>query len=101
MAEIRIYGASDDLIEIEGTFTEEFSFYPTGYDDKRFLAFSDGTLLRATYDNDGIWRLTRLASGSAAFEKVEGDVEKDTNDVVTLRGEIKWAVLGIQRAGLP
>jgi len=100
MAEIRIYGASDDLIEIEGSFSEEFNFYPDD-DDRRFLVFSDGTLLRATYDNDGIWRLTRLASGSATFEKVEGDVEKDTNDVVTLRGEIKWAVLGIQRAGLP
>jgi len=95
---IKIYGASDDLIEIDGDIREEFNWIPDG-DESRFLAFSDGTLLRVMYDSDGIWRLNKVASGTAQFSKVEGDVEKDTPDEVTLSGvEIKWVVLGKQKA---
>ena len=95
---ITIYGASDDLIEIEGDISDEFNFYPEE-DEYRLLAVSDGTLLKVFYDKDGIWRITRQVSGSANFNKVEGDVEKDTPDKVTLSGvEIKWVVLGEQKA---
>ena len=95
---ITIYGASDDLIEIEGDIREEFYWIPDD-DETRLLAFSDGTLLRVAYDSDGIWRLNKVASGTAQFSKVEGDVEKDTPDSVTLSGvEIKWVVLGDQSA---
>lgn len=95
---IKIYGASDDLIEIEGDINEEFNWIADD-DETRLLAFSDGTLLRVMYDRDGIWRLNKVASGTAEFLKVEGDVEKDTPDEVTLSGvEIKWVVLGEQSA---
>jgi hypothetical protein len=93
-----VYGASDDLIEIEGDLREEFNWIAKD-GETRLLAFSDGTLLRVWYDQDGIWRLSRVASGSARFEKVEGDVEKDTPDKVKLSGvEIKWVVFGEQMA---
>jgi hypothetical protein len=92
---IKIYGASDDLIEIEGDIQEEFNVYLRDEHDSRILAVSDGTLLRINYDADGIWRLTRLISGSAEFVKVEGAVDIDTPDVVTLsRVPIRWVVLG-------
>lgn len=95
---VTVYGASDDLIEIEGDIREEFNWIPDG-DETRLLAFSDGTLLRVAYDSDGIWRLNKVASGTAQFSKVECDVEKDTPDNVTLSGvEIKWVVLGEQSA---
>ena len=95
---VTIYGASDDLIEIYGDIREEFNWIPDD-DETRLLAFSDGTLLRVAYDSDGIWRLNKVASGTAQFAKVEGDVEKDTPDKVTLSGvEIKWVVLGEQSA---
>jgi hypothetical protein len=91
---ITIYGASDDLIEIEGDFREEFNWIPDE-GESRLLACSDGTLLRVMYDSDGIWRLIKIASGAAQFSKEEGDVEKDTPDRVTLSGvEIKWVMLG-------
>jgi len=91
---ITIYGASDDLIEIEGDIREEFSFFPDD-GESRFLAVSDGTLLRVFYDDDGIWRLNKIAGGLCTFKKAEGDVEKDTPDKVTLSGvEIKWVVFG-------
>jgi hypothetical protein len=95
---VTIYGASDDLIEIEGDIREEFNHYSNEDDDARLLGFSDGTLLRVVYDKDGIWRLTRIAAGSARFEKTEGVVEDDTNDVVTLHGDIKWVVFGEEYA---
>lgn len=96
---ITIYGASDDLIEIEGDVEEEFNWYPTKTDEDGFLAVSDGTLLRVRYDEDGIWRFTPLVYGLAYFEKEEGNVEHDTPDKVTLSGyEIKWIVFGEQKA---
>jgi hypothetical protein len=91
---VTVYGASDDLIEIEGDIREEFNWIPED-GETRVLAFSDGTLLWVLYDADGIWRIGNMVGGSAKFEKVEGDVEEDTPDKVTLSGvDIKWVVLG-------
>jgi hypothetical protein len=99
MHKLKIYGASDDLIEIEGEgkISDEFNWYQNESKAAK-LAVSDGTLLSVIYDNDGIWRISKLASGTAEFHKVEGDVEADTNDEVTLHSEtpFKWVVLGEQ-----
>lgn len=95
---ITIYGASDDLIEIEGDITEEFN-WPFRDEEDGLLAISDGTLLRVKYDKDGIWRLSQVRSGLSYLSKEEGDIEKDTPDKVMLSGyEIKWVVLGKQIA---
>lgn len=91
---IIIYGASDDLIEIEGEFREELSLRLDTPEDSALLFVSDGTVIRVNYDSDGIWRLTRLVSGAARFEKGEGDVEANTPDIVTLSGiRINWICL--------
>ena len=90
---IRITGASDDLIEIEGDIREEFNVYLEKHESV-LLAFSDGTVLRVIYDKDGIWRISRVHCGSSGFSKSEGSADKDTNDIVTLVGDIKWVVLG-------
>lgn len=94
---IKIYGASDDLIEIEGDITEEFSWFDCN-EKPRPVAFSDGTLLRMRYDEDGIWRITLVEAGTAVFSKKEGSVSKDTNDEVTLIGDIRWIVFDNQIA---
>lgn len=95
MSYLKIYGASDDLIEIEGDIREEFNFYPDDSEDFRYLAISDGTLLRMNYDSDGIWRIHKVMSGSATFEKAEGSVDEDTPDIVRLTGvDIRWVVVG-------
>jgi hypothetical protein len=94
MTHITITGASDDLIEVEGDIREEFGFFPADERDTRLLAVSDGTLLRVSYDADGIWRLAKVVGGSAELYKIEGDAEADTNDKVHLTGDIKWVVLG-------
>jgi len=93
-----IFGAGDDLIEVEGDIIEEFNVYLDG-DEAILIAFSDGTILRATYDKDGIWRLHRAFKGTSKFTKQEGESSEDTMDRVTLSGiHIDWVVLGKQSA---
>jgi len=95
---LKIYGASDDLIEIEGDITEEFN--PKD-GERSLLAFSDGTLLQIQYGAGGnaFWRITPLIYGSAKYRKVEAtDEDENYSDVVTLEGDIKWVVCGDQWA---
>lgn len=88
---IKITGWSDDLIEIEGDIDEEFY----AYNDKNYLAVSDGTLLSIVYDDNGIWRIYCLVPGTSHFRKDIGDISEDTFDIVYLEDEdIKWVVLG-------
>lgn len=86
---ITIYGCSDDLIEFEGDLREEVSWYNES--QPCHIAVSDGTLLSVIYDKDGIWRINRLAAGSAEYQKIEGNCsERDYSDRVTLSGQIVW-----------
>jgi hypothetical protein len=92
---IVIYGANDDLIEIEGALREEFE----GGDELSYLAFSDGTVLSAQYADDGCWRINRVATGTAVYSKVEAGADAPANysDRVTLSGhagDLRWCVKG-------
>lgn len=82
-----ITGASDDLIEISGELEEEFNAYDC--DDGTF-AFSDGTLLRVDYDQDGIWRFKPIFTGNLFEKIIVGSVEEDTNDEVYFNDGLKW-----------
>ena len=76
---ITVYGASDDLIEIEGAIREEFS----ALDDEtpNLLAFSDGTLLEVNYTSMGIWRINVLSAGFSNVAKHEAtDEDSDYSD---------------------
>jgi hypothetical protein len=99
---IEINGASDDLIEIEGDISEEFSYCAAGLyvGDRRFLAFSDGTVLEASYDDGGIWRFHAKHFGRCDFMKKDAELgEDDRSDHVTLSGEkIEWVVFGTNLA---
>ena len=83
MSALKIYGASDDLIEIEGDIREEF-YCQSG--DESLLAIADGTLLRIAYDNDGVWRITPVVLGLARVEILQAPANDDTNysDVATV-----------------
>jgi len=86
-----VTGASDDLIEINGELCEEFDACDLN-DGK--LAFSDGTLLGAEYDSDGIWRFKVIFKGPCFDHKVEGCMNEDdgTNDEVHFKEGLAWAV---------
>ena len=92
---IKIYGASDDLLEIEGDIEEEFN---VNCREDIYLGVSDGTLFHINYDDNGIWRINLLRAGSAGYLRVDGDYIKDTNDVVTMNGKVEWVVVGTMRA---
>jgi hypothetical protein len=97
MKTITIYGASDDLIEIEGDIREEFSPHEDGEPD--YLAFSDGTVLSILYGEDGNWNIKRLTIGTASYQHHKADGDEYT-DKVTLQGDLTWCVCGpsFQRA---
>lgn len=82
-----ITGASDDLIEISGELQEEFNAYDC---TDGTMAFSDGTLLKVEYDEDGIWRFKPRYKGLLFNKVVSGDVEEDTNDEVYFNSGLKW-----------
>lgn len=99
---IRIYGASDDLIEIEGDISEEFVY--VGGD--ALLSFSDGTLLSIRYDNFGIWRIHVLSKGASRLTHIvctSDGTDDDYTDAVHLFDEeldrpIQWVVYGLEIA---
>lgn len=89
---ITIYGASDDLIEVEGDIRGEFYAIEEG---AHILAFSDGTVLAVEYDRQGMWRIRRLAAGAASYKLTEAtDADSDYSDKAELDGPIAWVVFG-------
>jgi hypothetical protein len=90
---IEITGYSDDIVSVSGGINEEFSCMIDN-DEKAVIAVSDGTLLAVKYDDNGIWRFTPITFGAAKYDKVDGIVADDTNDVVKLSGDIRWVAFG-------
>ena len=99
MSTIRVYGASDDLIEVEGYLSEEF---PCPQDDdgrdRALLAFSTGVVLEVEYGSEGIWRI-RQVGGSSDQVKIDLNPPEDDDrysDVAELLEPAEWVVLGTQ-----
>jgi hypothetical protein len=93
---ITVYGGSDDLLEVEGDIREEFDHADQA---GRWVACSDGTLLRVTED-EGIWRVS-VDAGTAQIVPARGEDEGDDEDgcpgysekaIVT--GDVRWVVVG-------
>lgn len=102
MSTLKIYGASDDLIELEGAIHDEINAYGLTEEDATFLAVSDGTMLQVFYSEGGVWRFLPITIGAhTRFNKTEG-TEGDDNysDVIELTNQepFKWALLGDKRA---
>ena len=55
MAEIRVYGASDDLLEFDGAISEEFSRYSNPIVGTLTAPNGDGLTVMAYYANSGVW----------------------------------------------
>ena len=90
---ITVYGASDDLIEVEGDVEEEFGAYDE--DAGLLMVCSDGTVLGIIFDKGGCWRITPRSTGWGIFSKVEasGPEGDDYSDRVTIEGDIVWVAL--------
>ena len=97
----KIYGASDDLIEIEGAVEDEIGCY---FKPKANITCSDGTTGNIAYD--GNWNIIIKEKGSL-FEKLvlgnpaeEPHTDEDCkglsaySDVLVLKEGIEWIKIG-------
>lgn len=92
-----IYGASDDLIEVEGDIREEFYALeePTNY-----IGLSNGSVVSITYDDDGFWRIRPIAVvDSVIIRPARGDDEPADadgcpgySDKAEITGDIRWVL---------
>lgn len=90
---VRVSGASDDLIEIDGDLVEEFGSGDPG--ELHYVAMSTGLLATITYIG-GFWRIAVLRPGTSAFTLVQGtDSTNDYTDVLTVEGPVEWVVVGL------
>jgi hypothetical protein len=90
-----VHGHSDDLIEVEGDISEEFTVFAGDQDN--FLGFDNGVILRVVYTDQGVWRITPVAGADKVIvaHAPEGD-ESDYSDVAVLAGDVAWVVHGTE-----
>ena len=92
---IKVYGHSDDLIEVEGDIDEEFC--PNLYDPENysFITVSDGSVWKIRYEDDGIWRIFSVVPGSSPFFIEQGaESDGDYSDARVLSDRVDWIVCG-------
>jgi hypothetical protein len=93
-----LYGASDDLIEIEGDITEEL--YPNA-NEWTYVGFSNGLLAKIQYNGDWIIRVVH-APKNVEYDLVTQDLAdeatqenfNDYTDVLHISTKIDWVVTG-------
>lgn len=104
---MRIFGASDDLCEVDGDLSGEWDNCASG--EPFYLEFGDGSLVRVQYDrrNDGTWQVERVRQGSGTFamEYVadSGSEERGEGytDYASLDGDLQWVRLREEAPDVP
>ncbi len=95
MSELKIFGHSDDCIEIEGDIREEWGAYDSG---NCFIPVSDGTMLSIRFDDEGIWRIVPsiIGEGTKYENKQAVAADYDNSDIVTLTNDkpFVWIAFG-------
>lgn len=90
---VKVYGASDDLVEIEGSKYQDDEIGCYNTDVK--IEFVDDTVIQVHYgkDNDtkGIWAITVLNKGSAYQELLvcEDENARIYSDIFLIDAEVK------------
>lgn len=86
---IKIYGASDDAILVDGAIKAEFPCADTG--DGVLLVASNGVVLRIQFET--CWRID-LVTGRDLVQIVPcpEDDEDNYSDVATIPGDVDWVV---------
>lgn len=81
---VLVYGSSDDLIEVEGDVEAEF------YGEDGYVALSNGTLLKITYN--GNWLISSIRGKAKITHYYETD--SAYSDKAHINDEIYWVVYG-------
>ena len=98
---MKVYGASDDLIELEGEFSGEVGCYGTDNQEYGVLIIvSDGTILEVKYGKGGaaIWEVKLLVKGSL-FDRIDPCMDEDADpysDIAYFNDGVKWAYASIE-----
>lgn len=91
MSQVTIYGASDDLIEVEGTITDEFG---ASRDDEGYVVFSTGDVFRVSYNERGVWDVEHsVTSGELEVEITKappGEDPEPYTDHAEVSGDFTW-----------
>ena len=93
----KVYGSSDDLIEVEGAGRASGEVGCYGTDEREsgvLLIFSDGTILEVKYGKlgAGIWGITLHNQGDL-FDRIDPCMDEDADpysDVAHFREGLKW-----------
>ena len=93
---VTIYGASDDLIEIEGDIDEEWTALQMDDGDGAYVALSNGVVVTIRYTDEGVWRVAPSAGDKSlvSVEFADGPDDDNYSDRATVAGTIEWAVCG-------
>ena len=90
---LRIYGASDDLIEFEGDIEDEVPYYPEEEDGVVSIVLSDGTTLGIQYK--GTWTFSVVeAVSDVRIKPAVAHGDPQYSDILTIETPITWAVVG-------
>ena len=81
---VRVFGYSDDLVDIEGSSYPEFEI--DCFDRDVRLWFDDGTIILVSYSQDGIWKICVEKQGYApqkltACEDEDSDIYSDVFEI--------------------
>lgn len=92
---IKIYGASDDLIEVDGDLSDEGTAYGQG-----FVELSTGDVFKLSYGkdpNEPVWRIEQIVDSgmlSVRMEKCDwsedNENESGYSDIAWMVGPITW-----------
>lgn len=99
MPTVTIYGASDDLIEVEGDVPgcDEYN----SIDAPLYVELSTGDAFKVEYTDEGVWRVTlhekgalhtikSLKNTSVVTVPAEGSDSKNYSDRLTVTGPFAW-----------
>jgi hypothetical protein len=80
--QLKIYGRSDDLIEVEGAAQEEFH---AKHGEPSYIKVAGGYLFKVEYDTDGIWRIKVVKTPNAVNHEHTPAEETDSySDVIRI-----------------
>lgn len=95
---LKIYGWSDDNVELEGDIREEF-YVPEAVDDEEgpLIVLSNGVVLRVRYGNDDdVWHFMPLRGSEKVKVVFDDQSDIEGSDVVLIDETIDFAVCGKQ-----
>lgn len=92
---LTIYGASDDLIELDGDIREEIGAYDSGKSKERRILTSCGVV--ATIKYDGVWSVRMIANPNnvpTGFTPNEGADSDNYTDRLDIHADVHWVHAG-------